>query len=206
MDLFSSDQQLHSLPIPDADLAYVMSLQLAQRPEALLRQLIETVPWRSEEIVLWGKHYRQPRLIAWYGDQGSGYSYSGITLTPLPWAEPVLQIRACVESVCRTGFNSVLLNYYRDERDSMGMHSDDEPELGSKPVIASVSLGAERVFILKHKRRTDIRPVRLPLANGSLLLMKGSTQQNWKHGIDKATRPCGPRVNLTFRTIVNKPA
>jgi alkylated DNA repair dioxygenase AlkB len=99
-------------------------------------------------------------------------------------------------------FNSVLLNYYRDQRDSMGFHSDDERELGERPIIASLSLGEERTFILKHKTKKHLKTVRLILASGSLLLMKGGTQRYWKHGINKESRPCGPRVNLTFRRIL----
>jgi alkylated DNA repair dioxygenase AlkB len=113
----------------------------------------------------------------------------------------LLDIKSPVEAIAGDKFNSVLLNYYRDHRDSMGMHSDDERELGKLPLIASLSLGGERTFILKHKTRKDLKPVRLKLASGSLLLMKGETQRHWKHGIEKETRPCGPRVNLTFRRI-----
>jgi alkylated DNA repair dioxygenase AlkB len=141
-------------------------------------------------------------LIAWYGDRGSTYTYSGITLTPLCWTELLLDIKRRVEVVAQASFNSVLLNYYRDNRDSMGFHSDDEPELGDRPAIASLSLGEERTLILKHKLNKLFKPMRLRLASGSLLLMKGQTQTCWKHGIAKETRRCGPRVNLTFRRIV----
>src|SRR5690606_28336171 len=99
-------------------------------------------------------------------------------------------------------FNSVLLNYYRDHDDRMGLHSDDEPELGKNPTIGSLSLGAERTFLLRHKKRRDLRPVRIRLASGSLLVMRGETQHRWKHGVETERRPCGPRVNLTFRRIV----
>ena len=98
-------------------------------------------------------------------------------------------------------FNSALLNYYRDNRDSMGLHSDDEPELGERPIIASFSLGEERTIIFKHKTRSDRKPIRLTLANGSLLLMTGETQRYWKHGINKEKHPCGPRINLTFLRV-----
>jgi alkylated DNA repair dioxygenase AlkB len=108
-----------------------------------------------------------------------------------------------MESIAEARFNSVLLNYYRDQRDSMGFHSDDEPELGDRPVIASLSLGEERTFVFKHRKVKTLKPVRLKLASGSLLLMKGETQSYWKHGIDKESRRCGPRVNLTFRSIKN---
>ena len=167
-----------------------------------MRHLIDEVPWRAESIVVWGKTYPQPRLIAWYGDNGMSYTYSGIRLEPLPWTQTLSDIKRRVEAVARTDFNSVLLNYYRDHRDSMGLHSDDEPELGEQPILASLSLGEERTFILKHKGEKDLKPVRLKLASGSLLLMKGETQRYWKHGIDKETRPFGPRVNLTFRRIL----
>jgi alkylated DNA repair dioxygenase AlkB len=166
-----------------------------------MHQLIDEVRWRAENIVVRGRTYPQPRLIAWYGDAGMIYTYSGIQLTPLPWTEALLDIKSRVEAVAQTDFNSVLLNYYRDHRDSMGMHSDDEPELGEQPVLASLSLGEERTLILKHQRDKALKPVRLNLASGSLLLMKGETQHYWKHGIEKETRPCGPRINLTFRRI-----
>ena len=125
-----------------------------------------------------------------------------LTCTHCPGRQALLDIKSRVEAVAGTDFNSVLLNYYRNHRDSMGLHSDDEPELGARPILASLSLGEERTFILKHKRDKALKPVRLKLASGSLLLMKGDTQRYWKHGIDKETRPCGPRVNLTFRRIL----
>jgi alkylated DNA repair dioxygenase AlkB len=166
-----------------------------------MQRLIGDVPWRAEEIVVWGKKYPQPRLIAWYGD-GNEYTYSGIHLAALPWTPLLLDIKGRIEAFVDNSFNSVLLNYYRDNRDSMGLHSDDERELGNRPVIASLSLGQERTFILKHKYDKSVSPVRLKLTSGSLLLMKGETQHFWKHGIDKESRPCGPRVNLTFRRIL----
>lgn len=110
-------------------------------------------------------------------------------------------IRDFVQTISNERFNSVLLNYYRNQNDRMGFHSDDERELGPAPSIASVSLGATRTFVLKHKNRTDLKPIRIELPTGSLLLMRGTTQKNWKHGIDKQAKPCGPRVNLTFRFI-----
>lgn len=166
-----------------------------------MKQLIDKVPWRTDNIVVCGKTYPQPRLTAWYGDDGADYTYSGIHLKPLPWTHTLIDIKNRVEKIAGIDFNSVLLNYYRDHRDSMGLHSDDEPELGRRPIIASVSLGEERAFILKHKSRRDLKTIRLKLTSGSLLLMKGETQHHWKHGIEKARRPCGPRVNLTFRRI-----
>jgi len=201
-DLFSAFKEgFEHIPIQDAEVYYLRHLLLAQAPDIVLHRLIDEVLWRAESIVVWGRTYAQPRLIAWYGDAGMIYTYSGIQLTPLPWTQTLLDIKSRVEAAAGTDFNSVLLNYYRDHRDSMGLHSDDEPELGERPILASVSLGEERTFILKHKRDKALKPVRLKLTSGSLLLMKGDTQRYWKHGIDKETRPCGPRVNLTFRRI-----
>jgi alkylated DNA repair dioxygenase AlkB len=200
-DLFPTRVALERIPLADAEIYYLPELPLAQTAEAVMKQLIDEVPWRAENIVVWGKTIPLPRLIAWYGDNGANYTYSGIDHAPLPWTETLLDIKNRVEKFAGTSLNSVLLNYYRHHRDSMGLHSDDEPELGRRPIIASLSLGEERTFILKHKTRRDLKSVRLELASGSLLLMKGDTQHCWKHGIEKEKRPCGPRVNLTFRSV-----
>lgn len=201
-DLFASAPQLERLDLEDADVTFAQHMDLPMPADALLQALIDTTPWRSESITLYGKAYLQPRLTAWYGDEGQVYTYSGLTLQPLPWT-PVLQaVRERVQTVTGEVFNSVLLNYYRDHRDSMGFHSDDEPELGPQPAIASLSLGATRVFVLKHKTKPALKRVRLALPSGSLLLMKGATQHCWRHGIDKQAQPCGARVNLTFRRIL----
>jgi alkylated DNA repair dioxygenase AlkB len=199
-DLFANGE-LALLDIPDADIYYSPRVDFGADPDLLLNQLIEQTPWRTEVINLWGKEHQQPRLAAWYGDAGARYTYSGLSLDPLPWSVLLSTLRSRVEALSGAAFNSVLLNYYRDHRDSMGMHSDDEPELGRNPTIASVSLGAQRTLVLKHKSRKELKPIHLPLDHGSLLLMKGATQHNWKHGINKVSHPCGSRVNLTFRRI-----
>lgn len=197
--LLEATDRLERIPIADGEVYYLHKLELGREDNAVFDQIIAEVPWRQERILVWGKIYLQPRLIAWYGDSGSDYTYSGITLTPLPWTDLLLEIKSQIETVIAASFNSVLLNYYRDNRDSMGFHSDDEPELGLRPVIASLSLGEERTLIMKHKANKLVKPIRLKLASGSLLLMKGETQRNWAHGIAKESRPCGPRINLTFR-------
>lgn len=194
-----SDFEIERLPLPDADLLFWRQVDLARPYDSLLQELIESSDWRQEEITVYGKPYLQPRLSAWHGDLS--YSYSGIRLEPLPWTPTLLDLKACVEALTENQFNSVLLNYYRDQNDSMGMHSDDERELGSQPAIASLSLGEERTFLLKHKTRKNLKTVKLALPPGSLLLMQGDTQRYWRHGINKERRPCGPRVNLTFRAI-----
>jgi alkylated DNA repair dioxygenase AlkB len=200
-DLFESDEP-RRLDLPDADISYWRSVDFGAQPDVILRELIEQTPWRTETITLWGQQHQQPRLTAWFGDPGATYTYSGLSLAPLPWTDLLSDIRTRIETLTEGSFNSVLLNYYRDQRDSMGMHSDDEAELGRNPTIASVSLGEQRTLVLKHKFRKELKPVHLPLDSGSLLLMKGATQHHWKHGINKESRPCGPRVNLTFRRIV----
>ena len=200
--LFAAADRLERIPMIDAEVYYLGDLALGRERDEILQRLIADTEWRQDTIVVWGKTYQQPRLVAWYGDSGSEYTYSGITLSPIPWTELLLDIRKRVERVTQESLNSVLLNYYRDNRDSMGFHSDDEPELGEKPVIASVSLGEERTLVLKHKVNKLAKPVRLRLASGSLLLMKGETQRYWKHGIAKESRRCGARVNLTFRHIL----
>ena len=200
-DLFSAADHFQMVPMPDAEVYYLRNLELAHSHDQILRKLIADTPWRQENVLVWAKQYRQPRLTAWYGDPGCDYSYSGITLKPLTWTDLLYDVKRRVEAAAATAFNSVLVNYYRDHRDSMGFHSDDEPELGTRPVIASLSLGEERTLILKHKTNRLAKPVRLRLASGSLLLMKSETQRHWMHGIAKESRPCGPRVNLTFRRI-----
>lgn len=197
MDLFDPHLTLTPMPLEDGELAMLAQLPLAIGNDDVLARLIAETGWRSEIITVWGKPHAQPRLTAWHGE--AAYTYSGLTLAPLPFTPLQLDIKAAVEQATGRRFNSVLLNYYRNERDSMGMHSDDEPELGPEPAIASVSFGATRSFILKHKATK--RTVKLDLTSGSLLLMAGKTQANWLHGIHKQTRASGPRVNLTFRNI-----
>ena len=191
--------EIERLPLIDADLQLWRQVNLGRSYDSLLQTLIDDTAWRQEEITVYGKPYLQPRLSAWYGDLA--YSYSGIRLEPLPWTPTLLNIKRQVEALVEHEFNSVLLNYYRDQNDGMGMHSDDERELGPQPAIASLSLGEVRSFLLKHKSRKDLKTVNLALATGSLLLMQGETQRYWRHGINKQRQPCGPRVNLTFRSI-----
>jgi alkylated DNA repair dioxygenase AlkB len=198
LDLFASPTTLTPIPIEDGELALLPRLALPLPNDQLLRLLVDETAWRAETVVVYGKRHLQPRLTAWHGD--AAYTYSGLRLAPLPFTPLLQAIRAAVESATGRRFNSVLLNYYRNERDSMGMHSDDEPELGPEPAIASLSLGASRTFVLRHKRSK--RTVRLDLADGSLLLMAGQLQQHWLHGINKLARATGPRLNLTFRYIV----
>jgi alkylated DNA repair dioxygenase AlkB len=171
-------------------------------PEEALRAfegLRDELPFRQETIRLFGKPVPQPRLSAWFGDPGATYTYSGLTLAPLPFPERLAALRTRVEEAAGRPFNSVLVNYYRDGNDSMGMHADDEPELGPDPVIASLSLGDARRFVLAPKKKGGPRTA-LDLGGGSLLLMAGSTQHHYRHGVPKQPGK-GPRINLTFRWI-----
>ncbi|MEW6372237.1 MAG: alpha-ketoglutarate-dependent dioxygenase AlkB [Pseudomonadota bacterium] len=197
MDLFDAPGTLLPIPIEDGALALMARLPLPYSTEEVFVRLRAETPWRQDSIVLFGKRHLQPRLTAWYGD--ASYTYSGLRLDPLPWTPLLAELRQAVERACDRPFNSVLLNYYRNERDSMGMHSDDEPELGPEPAIASLSFGATRSFVLRHKRNK--RTLKLALDDGSLLLMSGTLQSHWLHGIHKATRALGERINLTFRYI-----
>ncbi len=194
--------EVERLPLADGDLLLWPQVDLGYPSDSLLRQLIDDTEWRQEQITVFGKPYLQPRLSAWHGDLS--YRYSGIRLEPLAWTPILRHIKSRVENLTDLKFNSVLLNYYRDENDGMGMHSDDERELGQRPAIASLSLGEARDFVLKHRFRKDLGTVKLPLSAGSLLLMQGDTQRYWRHGINKLRRPCGPRLNLTFRRIISK--
>ncbi|WP_426173228.1 alpha-ketoglutarate-dependent dioxygenase AlkB family protein [Massilia sp. TWR1-2-2] len=197
MDLFDSAATMTPIPVEDGELSFLAQLALPIPNDEVLARLIAETAWRSDVITLWGKRYPQPRLTAWHGEKT--YSYSGLTLEPLPFTPLQREILAAVEAATGWRFNSVLLNYYRDGRDSMGMHSDNEPELGPEPAIASLSFGATRTFILQNKLN-KLR-LQLALSDGSLLLMAGRLQTNWSHGINKSARLLGPRVNLTFRLI-----
>ncbi|MEH6587143.1 MAG: alpha-ketoglutarate-dependent dioxygenase AlkB [Halioglobus sp.] len=189
------------VPLDDADLVLFPTVDLGGSLDDVFAQLIDETPWSQETIHLYGKTHLQPRLIAWYGDPAAQYRYSGKRYEPIPWTPLLTSLKASVEVLSGASFNSVLLNYYRDGADSMGLHADDEPELGPQPCIASLSLGESRTLYFKHRTKAELKPYKLELPDGSLLLMRGQTQQHWKHGIRKLSRPCGPRINLTFRQI-----
>lgn len=200
-DLFGEQHAFASIQLADADLKFASVFYSADEADRWFKTLMQETPWRQDPIQVWGKTYLQPRLTAWYGDSGRSYSYSGITMQPLPWTPGLQQIKTALEGASGAQFNSVLINLYRDQQDSVGWHSDNEPELGKNPVIASLSLGATRTFKLKHKTDKQQKPLALNLTHGSLLIMGGSTQECWQHAVDKEGTVKGPRINLTFRTI-----
>jgi alkylated DNA repair dioxygenase AlkB len=201
-DLFASDLWMRPLQVPDADISFLVRFPFPMSDRDIFQHLYEETVWVHEEVTVYGKRHFQPRLTAWYGDPGKSYTYSGTVMHPLPWTNFLLTLKRELETFTEARFNSVLLNLYRDQNDRMGFHSDNEPSLGPEPTIASLSYGATRTLIFKHKRRTDLSLHRVNLTSGSLLLMKGSTQQNWNHGINKEAQVCGPRINLTFRNII----
>jgi alkylated DNA repair dioxygenase AlkB len=191
---------LPRLDLEDADVRLASDAFAAPEAWDLFRELREGIDWRQEEVLVFGRRHAVPRLVAWHGDPGARYTYSGTLHEPLPWTPALERIRHRVQAVADCEFNAVLLNLYRDGRDGMGWHADDEPELGPEPVIASVSLGAVRRFCLRHRRRRGLR-ADLALPHGSLLLMSGATQRNWVHAVPKTAVPVGERINLTFRRI-----
>lgn len=189
--------------LPDASIQYFPNFFPAAEAHDLLGRLIRGIKWKQNTIKMYGKENPVPRLEAWYGDQGKTYTYSGITMEPNPWNDELEKIKKCIESISGVLFNSVLINYYRDGKDRVAWHSDDERELGINPVIGSVSLGAERNFKLRHKQyKTNGQKKQITLRHGSFLLMKGTTQHHWMHEIPRTAKPIGPRINLTFRVII----
>ncbi len=170
-----------------------------KQSDEILDYCLNHLDWRQEAIMMFGKSVMQPRLQAWYGDKS--YRYSGLTMNPLPWTAPLLALKQQCEIQANSTFNSVLANLYRNGEDSMGYHQDNEPELGRNPLIASVSLGAERRFTLKHIATKQT--FSLDLTHGSLLIMAGELQHHWKHALPKTRRCHQPRVNLTFRNIID---
>jgi len=197
---FFSDHERQILAIDDGELLLIPQAFPLGIVSSLFVQLREQTRWSQDEIYIAGRRRQIPRLQAWYGDTKAHYSYSGLSMKPLPWTPVLLEIKQAAEALTGATFNSVLLNLYRNGQDSMGWHSDDEPELGPEPVIASVSFGATRDFALRHKHQKTHK-MKLSLPSGSLLLMSGRLQQCWQHRVPKTCLPVGERINLTFRLI-----
>ena len=169
-------------------------------------EIRDTLPWKQEAVTIAGRRIQEPRLTAWIGDPGAAYAYSGLRLSPEPWLPALAALRARVEEAAGARFNSVLANHYRSGDDSMGMHADKEKELGRCPIIASVSLGAPRRFVMQYAgKQKGVRKVELALGGGSLLVMRGTTQHFWRHGVPKEPG-AAPRINLTFRRILGASA
>ena len=186
--------------LKDADILYYPNFLETESAWELYNELLEGVPWIQDDIKVFGKIYAQPRLTAFYADNKNTYSYSGITMKPLQFTDPLIILKNKIEKLSGHQFTSCLLNLYRDGQDSNGWHADNEKELGTNPVIASVSLGGKRLFKMKHRSIKGLK-YDLQLEHGSLLLMKGSTQHFWLHQIPKTKKEVEKRINLTFRYI-----
>ncbi|MBD2520621.1 alpha-ketoglutarate-dependent dioxygenase AlkB [Nostoc sp. FACHB-973] len=196
------EDQLHKKSIinTDGEVIFYPNFFTIQESNHFFSDLYSSVNWKQDTIKLFGKKMPLPRLTAWYGDEGKSYTYSGIVQYPEPWNPVLKSIKSKIEKIAEVSFNSVLLNLYRDGKDSVSWHSDDEPELGENPIIGSVSFGATRRFSLRHKQSKDYK-IDVDLGNGSFLLMKGGTQHFWQHQIAKTPKSIQPRINLTFRII-----
>ena len=170
-----------------------------QQADIFYSQLIQSLSWQQEQIIVVGKTVLVPRQVCWYGDKQAVYSYSGVVHQPLPWNDTLLEIKQRIETFSGFSFNSVLANLYRHGNDSMGWHADKEKELGKNPAVASLSLGEQRLFKIRHNKSGEI--INIDLQHGDLLLMSGALQHHWRHCLPKTKREKKPRINLTFRKI-----
>jgi alkylated DNA repair dioxygenase AlkB len=183
----------------DGCVHYYPAIFSQDRCTSLMVELMQSLDWRVDQLYMFGKLITTKRKVAWVGDEGCSYTYSGVKKEPQPWTPELSRIKCTLEEIAQRTFNSCLLNLYHDGSEGMGWHSDDEPELDQNAPIASLSLGGERTFSFKHK--TDKTKASLPLENGSVLLMHAPTQEFWHHSLVKTSRPVSPRINLTFRAI-----
>ncbi|MFY0253133.1 alpha-ketoglutarate-dependent dioxygenase AlkB family protein [Chitinophaga sp. 30R24] len=197
---FFDDGNAANIPLLNGELFFYPQFFQMAESNHFMQVLTDTIAWKQESMTIYGRKVLFPRLMAWYGNTGSSYGFSGNRFSPEPWTPELLQIRQRIAPVSSAHFNSVLLNLYRNGQDSMGWHADDEPELGPHPVIASVNFGATRRFQLRYKSNHRLK-YELALTHGSLLVMKGSLQEYWEHQVPKTTKVSAGRINLTFRSI-----
>jgi alkylated DNA repair dioxygenase AlkB len=188
--------------IPNAKICLYRNFLYDSQEEILYKELLENIAWQQDLIKIYGRKIPIPRLTAWYGDPNMSYTYSGILMNPHPWTLTLSLLKSQIEERTQHKFNSVLLNQYRNGSDSVAWHSDDEPELGETPVIASLSLGASRKFELRSKVKASLDRIELLLNSGDLLIMSGTTQKHWQHQVPKMRRVRESRINLTFRYII----
>ena len=201
MHLFSiSDQEPQKLNLQDAEVLYYPNFLDSAFANDSYQTLHKEIPWQQDTITVFGKKHLQPRLTALYGNNEIPYSYSNITMRPLPFTFALSEIKKRIERLTNIEFTTCLCNLYRNGKDSNGWHADDEASLGTNPVIASISLGATRLF--KFRRISDHKTqYKLALTSGSLLVMKGATQHYWQHQLPKTAKQVGSRINLTFRVV-----
>jgi len=187
------------IKIHNGEYIYVPNFFDKIKSDFYLNTLLQKTDWKQEKMNMYGKLLMFPRLTAWYGDSDKPYTFSGITLTPNSWIKELLEIKKAIEPKCKIQFNSVLLNLYRNGKDSISWHTDAEKELGENPIIASVCFGATRIFQLRHQQTKE--RIKIELKHGSLLIMQGELQHYWQHQVPKTEREIGKRINLTFRVI-----
>lgn len=201
-DLFGQTIETRNpiIKLKDAELLYHPAFFDKAESDRIFKTLLETIEWKQDKIMMYGKELPLPRLSAWYGDNNKPYTYSGITLNPLPWTDELLLIKEKIEVEAKVKFSSVLINRYRDGQDYVGWHTDAEKELGKNPIIGSVNFGATRKFQLRriddHKEKFEVE-----LKHGTFLVMGGATQHYWQHQVPKTALKIGERLNLTFRVI-----
>ncbi|SDX83245.1 alpha-ketoglutarate-dependent dioxygenase AlkB family protein [Hymenobacter psychrophilus] len=204
-DLFASQplasKKGKNLDMTDGDVIVFPDFFSKNQSDLYFKNLLNDIKWRQDKIKFYGKEMPLPRLTAWYGETDKPYSYSGIPMNPDPWTPDLLAIKSELEKIANVSFSSVLLNLYRDGKDSVSWHSDDEKELGENATIASVSFGDTRTFQFKHKYLKELPKVDVPLSHGSVVIMQGTTQHYWQHQIPKTSRDLKERINLTFRVI-----
>ncbi len=186
----------------DGEANYYGMVMTTSEANTYYNLLLKNINWKNDEALYHGKHIVTKRKVAWYGDQGFLYTYSNTTKQALPWTNELIDLKRKTELITNSQFNSCLLNLYHDGNEGMTWHSDDEKSLGMNTVIASLSFGAERKFSFKHRRTRQT--ISLLLENGSLLVMRGNTQSNWLHSLPLSSKINHPRINLTFRTIVDE--
>jgi alkylated DNA repair dioxygenase AlkB len=190
------------IELENAEMIFIKHFLTPSEADFFFKELEEKLAWKQGTVTMFGKKILEPRLTAWYGDEGKSYTYSGKKQEPYSWVEPLILLKNKIEtgpSVFKA-FNSVLANFYRNGMDSMGYHSDDEKELGINPVIASLNLGETRRFLFRPKSKKE-KPFELLLNHGSLLIMQGAMQHHWQHAVPKEPKKTKPRINLTFRLI-----
>jgi len=200
LDLFSHTKQVNLLP-KDGEVFYYRNFLSVELSNKFFHTLEKNISWKRDENIILGKKILTKRLVAWYGDRPFIYTYSGTRKVASLWTPELLELKELVEKVAKESFNSCLLNFYHTGEEGMSWHSDAEDELKKHGTIASVSLGAERKFVFRHKKDSKLK-VSVFLENGSLLLMKKETQTYWQHCLPIAKKIKSPRINLTFRIIV----
>ena len=198
--LLFPEEESFQLNLPDADVTYYPNFFNLEDANHYFKILLDTLEWQQDNITIFGKTHKQPRLTALYASNNNTYSYSNITMKPSKFTPTLELIKTKIETKIKQQFTTCLCNLYRDGQDSNGWHADNEKELGQNPIIASVSFGAERLFKLKHRTNKTLKHD-IVLQHGSLLIMQGKTQHHWLHQIPKTRKITSERINLTFRII-----